>query len=403
MKSFFVEEELVGSSQLMQGVRKLIERVGGTDSAVVVLGETGTGKELVARSIHSCSQRREKPFVAVNCGALPEGLIESELFGHRKGSFTGADVNRVGLLEVADGGTLFLDEIGDLPKAMQAKLLRFLENGEIRRVGDNTTTFCNVRIICATLKNLESMVRDGEFREDLWFRINTFVIRLPALRERREDLPELIFHLVRRCRPELGVKLSDKGKTIADIFTERAFKRLQNYDWPGNIRQLANTIEHALVLSDKLPLDVDSLPETLDANLNNKKNTVQDITIQDRDADNRPEVCKDALDSNAALPALNQNQNQNQDQNKKQPETQLQPEAQPQNSLEILAANLTAFNPKIQEQTNQNNPPSLRELETQAIIAALQRNNGNKAKAAEELGISLKTLYNKLNLADIKF
>ena len=173
----------------MAQVRKLIAKVAPTDSTVLVLGETGTGKELVARAVHDQSLRADMPFVAVNCGALPENLIESELFGHRKGSFTGADEHRVGLFEVANGGTLFLDEIGELPKPMQAKLLRFLESGEIRRVGENESFIVDVRVVCATHRDLEQMVADGEFREDLMFRINTFEIRLPALRERTEDIP----------------------------------------------------------------------------------------------------------------------------------------------------------------------------------------------------------------------
>ena len=166
----------------------MIAKVAPTDSTVLIWGETGTGKELVARALHDQSLRAEMPFVPINCGALPENLIESELFGHRKGAFTGADEHRTGLFEVANGGTLFLDEIGELPKAMQAKLLRFLESGEIRRVGDNESLIFDVRVICATHRDLDQMVAEGEFREDLWFRINTFEIVLPPLRERTEDI-----------------------------------------------------------------------------------------------------------------------------------------------------------------------------------------------------------------------
>ncbi len=165
---------------------------------MLILGETGTGKELVARAVHDQSLRAEMPLVPINCGALPENLIESELFGHRKGAFTGADEHRTGLFEVANGGTLFLDEIGELPKAMQAKLLRFLESGEIRRVGENESFTCDVRVVCATNRDLDEMVAAGEFREDLWFRINTFEIPLPPLRERIEDIPLLARHLAAR-------------------------------------------------------------------------------------------------------------------------------------------------------------------------------------------------------------
>ena len=174
--------ELVGESPAMDRVRQLIAKVAPTNSSVLILGETGTGKELVARALHDQSHRAAEPFVAINCGALPENLIESELFGHRKGSFTGADEHRIGLFEVANGGTLFLDEIGELPKAMQAKLLRVLESGEIRRVGENESLTVDVRVVCATHRQLDEMVDAGEFREDLLFRINTFEIPLPPLR-----------------------------------------------------------------------------------------------------------------------------------------------------------------------------------------------------------------------------
>ncbi|HUS39901.1 MAG TPA: sigma-54 dependent transcriptional regulator, partial [Pirellulales bacterium] len=192
--------KLVGESARMHSVRDLIAKVAPTNSTVLVLGETGTGKELVARALHDQSRRADKSFVAINAGALPESLIESELFGHRKGAFTGADDHRTGLFEVANGGTLFLDEIGELPKAMQAKLLRFLESGEIRRVGQNDAIVVDVRVLCATHRNLIEMVEVGEFRQDLMFRINTFEIRLPSLRERLEDLPELTAHLLTRFR-----------------------------------------------------------------------------------------------------------------------------------------------------------------------------------------------------------
>ena len=189
---------LIGSGEGMQRVHRLVAKVAPTSSTVLILGQTGTGKELVARAIHDQSLRAEMPFVAINCGALPEHLIESELFGHRKGAFTGADTSRTGLFEVADGGTLFLDEIGELPKSMQSKLLRVLESGEIRRVGDNDSFQVDVRVVCATHRNLDSMVRDELFREDLLFRINTFEIALPSLRDRIADIPELVQHLFQR-------------------------------------------------------------------------------------------------------------------------------------------------------------------------------------------------------------
>ena len=299
--------KLVGHGRMMDSVRALIEKVSPTNSTVLILGETGTGKELVARSIHEHSLRCEMPFVAINCGALPETLIESELFGHRKGAFTGADENRTGLFEVADGGTLFLDEIGELPKSMQAKLLRVLESGEIRRVGDNEAFRVDVRVVGATHRNLVEMVEAGDFREDLMYRINTFEISLPALRQRMEDIPELAEHLYRRFRND--------ARPDDVSFTPAAIETLQQHVWPGNVRELANVIEHACILCDRPPITPDHLPQRFAAR-----------------------------------------------------------------GLRLRTG-----------------PITLKELEMQAIREAVERNNGNKADAAEELGVSLKTLYNKLN------
>ena len=194
------ETRLVGDAPAMDEVKKLISKVAPTDSAVLIRGETGCGKELVARAVHDSSLRAAQPLVPINCGALPENLIESELFGHCRGAFTGADSARTGLFEVANGGTIFLDEIGELPLSMQAKLLRVLETGDIRRLGDNQTVKVDVRLVCATHRDLEKMVEEGTFREDLMFRINTFEIRVPPLRERPQDIMPLAQHLLRRQR-----------------------------------------------------------------------------------------------------------------------------------------------------------------------------------------------------------
>ena len=307
--------QLIGDSPRMQQVRTLVKRVAPTDSTVLIRGETGTGKELVARSIHEQSLRAEHPFVAVNCGALPENLVESELFGHRKGAFTGAEEHRQGLFEVADGGTLFLDEIGELPKAMQAKLLRVLESGEIRRVGDNNACTVDVRVVCATHRDLEAMVADGEFREDLLFRINTFEIGLPALRERPGDIAPLARHLLARFRPT--------AKAGDVLFSDEVLRTLEHHTWSGNVRELANVIEHAAILCDVGPLQPSHLPGRF----------------------GRPAAMKGPH-----------------------------------------------FRPS-------SGPMSLREIEIAAIHEALQRHGGDKPKVAEELGISLKTLYNKLNQA----
>ena len=308
------DPQLVGSGKAMDDVKRLIAKVAPTDSTVLIRGETGCGKELVARALHEASLRADQPLVAVNCGALPENLIESELFGHCRGAFTGADASRSGLFEVADGGTIFLDEIGELPLSMQAKLLRVLETGDIRRLGDNQTVHVDVRIVCATHRDLEQMVEEGLFREDLMFRINTFEINVPPLRERPEDISLLATHLLRRHR-------SDGSDET--LFTNAAQKELQSHLWPGNVRELANVIEHAAILCETLPIDTDDLPRHF-----GKRQLRKEI----RDA----------------------------------------------------------------------GPMTLRELEMLAIERAIDRHDGNKPSAAEELGVSLKTLYNKINAAEEK-
>ncbi len=301
---------LVGDHPLMLAVAKLVAKVAPTNSTVLIRGETGCGKELVARAVHDQSHRKDESFVAINCGALPENLIESELFGHRKGAFTGADSHREGLFEVANRGTIFLDEIGELPMGMQAKLLRILESGEMRRVGDNDSLKVDVRVVCATHRNLEQMVEDGAFREDLMFRINTFEIHLPALREHAADIPQLAVHLFRRFRQDL---ISDQ-----ELFSPAAMTELLNHVWPGNVRELANVIEHATILCEHPPI----LPEHLPRHFTDRR------------------LRKD---------------------------------------LRTLG------------------PVSLKELEEAAIHEAVSRHGNNKQAAADELGISLKTLYNKLS------
>ena len=301
--------QLVGDGKSMQQVLRLIERVGPTESTVLIRGETGCGKELVARAVHQASLRADQPMVSINCGALPENLIESELFGHVKGAFTGADNARVGLFEVADGGTIFLDEIGELPLTMQAKLLRVLETGDIRRLGNNQSKRVDVRVICATHRDLEKMVQEDEFREDLMFRINTFEVNVPPLRERSDDIMPLATHLLRRHRTDLD---------NVPLFTEQAERELLAHQWPGNVRELANVVEHAAILCDQLPIDAEHLPRHF----------------------SRRQLRGEIRDSA---------------------------------------------------------PMTIRELEMIAIERALERHEGDKKAAAEELGVSVKTLYNKIN------
>ncbi len=249
---------LVGKSPAMQGVHRLISTVAPTESTVLILGETGTGKELAARTLWQQSRRADMPFVPVNCGALAEHLVESELFGHVKGAFTGADRDHKGLFEVANGGTLFLDEVGELNKNIQVKLLRFLESGEIRRVGDTKPFKTEVRVLCATNRDLRKMIESDEFREDLFFRINTFEIRLPPLRERRSDIPDLAKHL-------LGRAARRPPEQVADLLTPEAVDVLLEHSWPGNVRELANVMEHAYILSGGGKITPEHLPHQLRA------------------------------------------------------------------------------------------------------------------------------------------
>ena len=301
---------LIGNHPSMERVLQLVAKVAPTESTVLIRGETGSGKELVARAVHEQSMRGDGAFVAINCGALPENLIESELFGHCKGAFTGADAARTGLFQVADEGTIFLDEIGELPLPIQAKLLRVLESREIRRVGDNQTQNVDVRVVCATHRDLEQMVEEGEFREDLMFRINTFEINVPPLRDRLADIPELAQHLVARFRGEAAAEQT--------CFDPATLEILKNHAWPGNVRELANVIEHALILCDQLPI----LPEHLPSHFGTRK---------------------------------------------------------------------------LRKELRSMAPMSLRQMELVAIDHAMKRHDGNKTAAASELGISLKTLYNKIN------
>ncbi len=242
---------LVGQSRGIQEVRHLIEQVAKTEANVLILGESGTGKEVVARNIHYHSSYSSGPFVPINCGAIPPELLESELFGHEKGAFTGALTSRKGRFELADGGTLFLDEIGDMPMPMQVKLLRVLQERCFERVGGNNTIKVNVRIVAATHRNLESMIEGDTFREDLFYRLNVFPIEMPALKERKRDIPLLLQELMARLEAEGGQPI---------CFTSRAINSLMEHDWPGNVRELANLIERMVILYPNSLIDVNHLP-----------------------------------------------------------------------------------------------------------------------------------------------
>jgi DNA-binding NtrC family response regulator len=244
---------LVGSSPVMRKVAGLVDRVAGTDATVLVRGPSGTGKEVVARMLHAGSPRRDRPMVTINCAALQETLLESELFGHEKGSFTGAQLAKPGLVEVAEGGTLFIDEIGEMAAGLQAKLLRVLEDGHFRRVGSTAELHADVRVVAATNRSLEDEIARGKFREDLYYRLNVITINLPPLRERRGDVPELIEHFL-TTRPV--------GPVRRRIEPE-ALEALTRYDWPGNVRELANVLERAQILAEGDVITLDDLPENL--------------------------------------------------------------------------------------------------------------------------------------------
>jgi two-component system response regulator AtoC len=245
-------ENIVSKNEEMQKIFDVIRKVSQYKSTVLITGESGTGKELVARALHYNSDRSQSPFIAVNCGAIPENLLESELFGHAKGAFTDAIRTKKGLFEEADGGTLFLDEIGELPGQLQVKLLRVLQDGEIRRIGESKPIQIDVRIVAATVKDLSKEVNEGRFREDLFYRLHVLPIHIPPLRERKEDIPLLIQHFIGKYNQAMN-------KNVGDI-DHKAMETLMNYKWHGNVRELENTIERAIVLSETNNIELENLP-----------------------------------------------------------------------------------------------------------------------------------------------
>jgi len=251
-------ENLVGSSVAMRRMYELLELTAPSPSTVLISGETGTGKELVARAIHYNSPRREGPFVTVNCGALPESLVEAELFGHRKGAFTGADTNRRGKFESADGGTLFLDEVGEIPLGLQPKILRAIQSGEIDRIGEDRPTRVDVRIVAATNRDPRQMVAEGSFRQDLYYRLAVVQITVPPLRERREDIPLLAEHFLSR--------FGERSERRDLRFPPETFRLFNRYPWPGNVRELENVVERMVVLSRGDMLSLDAIPEPIAGN-----------------------------------------------------------------------------------------------------------------------------------------
>jgi two-component system response regulator PilR (NtrC family) len=270
-------QNLVGNSEPMHKIYDLVKRVAATPTNVLITGESGTGKEVVAKAIHYNGPLKDKPFVTVNCGAIPESLMESEMFGHKKGSFTGAVADKQGLFEVADGGTLFLDEVGELPLSIQVKLLRAIQERVIRRVGSTEDTHINVRLMAATNRNLEEMVAQGTFRQDLFYRLNVINIKAPALRERREDIPLLANHFLKKYNERLG-------KSINGI-SQEAMEILKKYEYPGNVRELENIIERTVALEAGATILPESLPPFVQTPSGRKMASSEGIEITEEGLD----------------------------------------------------------------------------------------------------------------------
>ncbi|MGO8698669.1 MAG: sigma-54-dependent transcriptional regulator [Limisphaerales bacterium] len=344
LKKKYQFNQLIGNSPQMQAVFKMIERVADTDSTILILGESGTGKELVARALHFNSRRQFAPFIPINCSALPENLLESELFGHCKGAFTGAINDKKGLFHEADGGTMFLDEIGSMPPVLQSRLLRVLQEKEVRRVGDNVPVSVNVRVLSATNEPLEKRVEEGSFREDLYYRLNVIPINLPSLRERREDIPVLTMHFLRnKVNPRTGKLYS---------ISRKALNVLSLHDWPGNVRELENAIERACALCEDGTIRVADLPPALRAVSAEGEDDVVETPVA------RP--ASGAVMSVGGAPSAS---------------------AAPAHMLSQPIGPLRNY---------------LRDQELSYVNRALAQTGGDKEKAAEILGVSVATLYRKL-------
>ena len=360
---------ILGESVEMQKIVEVIEQVAPTDITVLVTGESGVGKEVIAKAIHAASQRNRKPLITVNCGAIPEGIIESELFGHERGSFTGASEQRKGYFELADGGTIFLDEIGELPLAAQVKFLRVLENGEFLRVGSSVARKVNVRVIAATNKNLESEVRHNRFRADLFFRLRSVNISVPPLRKRPEDIP--IFF--KRFAEEVSEKNGIQNAGISD----EAMQLLKEYPWPGNVRELRNVVESMLVLEKGRRIEADMVRQQL-KELNpptDERNLPVPMGKSIEQAE-RELILRALLDIKGNLIDL---KNQLTEQ-----------------SHAMETANRQGPDPAVVHGSQDGSTMSLQEMEHKLIAEALERYKGNRRVAARALDISERTLYRKI-------
>ncbi len=343
-------ERIVGSSKPMLEVFKLIGKVAPSDATVLITGESGTGKELIAEALHRASKRNPHPLVKVSCAALPESLLETELFGHEKGSFTGAMTMRKGRFESANKGTIFLDEIGEMTLGTQTKLLRILQEREFERIGSNTPIKIDIRVITATNRNLADEVKNGKFREDLYYRLNVIHIHMPPLRERKDDIPLLVEHFLVKFRHAAGA--------IPTAISEEALERLVDHDWPGNVRELENAIERAVVLSRGNPITVEHLPFSEDRGAPERATFAERRTKLEGD-EAALSGRRDALDADEA-------------------------DADARDAADTESNGDGAFKAQVSA------------LERQLIKEALDRAGGNRSKAAEDLGIYRRLLYAKI-------
>lgn len=358
-KEFQRQFGIVGESLEMQELVQVLQHVSPTDITVLITGESGVGKEVIAHAIHGESKRAKKTMVTVNCGAIPEGIIESELFGHEKGSFTGASSERKGYFELADGGTIFLDEIGELPLATQVKFLRILENGEFLRVGSSSARKVDVRVIAATNKDLEQEVRNGNFRQDLFYRLRSVNVRIPALRERKEDIPLLFEKFVEEFTAKNGIKFG--GMTPA------AVELLQHYYWHGNVRELRNVVESMLVLERGKRMDVDDIRKYL--RIPSEERQLPMIVSKQNDFDERQLLYRALIELKNDMLEV-------------------------KNLLKGVLGNNGSMNGSQNNAVQEN--LSLGEMERRMIETALKKYHNNRRLAADELQISERTLYRKI-------
>jgi DNA-binding NtrC family response regulator len=354
LKKKYQFNQIIGSTAPMHQVFKMVERVADTDSTILILGESGTGKEMIARALHYNSRRQFAPFIPINCTALPEALLESELFGHRKGAFTGALADKKGLFQEADGGTIFLDEVGSMSPVLQTRLLRVLQEREVRRVGDNTPVYVNVRVIAATNERLEEKIQQATFREDLYYRLNVISIPLPPLRDRKEDLPLLAGHFLRNKPARSG---------NACRITRRALDVLHQHDWPGNVRELENAIERAATLCEGEVIRIADLPPVLQKYANPGADESEIVSLTG-DTQTYTRAMTGTQPGGAAVPSATA--------------TSTAP-------LNLPVGALKDF---------------IHDQEAVYIARALAQVGGDKEKAAGLLGISLATLYRKLAEAE---